>query len=248
MHTDFACSMSILSSLERAESAYDEQHRRPCLAFVAMINAGFVICFVVICFVTNETNFFGIVGMGLMVVGTGSGTRKCFRALRFPRESAVSAGICYGVLALAGALTYLTVLTVIGRWNTVSLIAIAAESCHLIIAGCAIWRGFMLPEFDPNVPSIDVAENREAPLAPNAEVRAPEVAKRDPETGGKESGAGFVSPYEEPELVACPMRREVSVEIEIGNLPRGEAIPFPDQEEEDGVTRGKMSRAAFVCA
>jgi hypothetical protein len=112
MHTDFTFSMSILSSLERAESAYDEQHRGPCLAFVAMINAGFVICFVVICFITNETNFFGIVGMSLMIVGTGSGTRKCFRALHFPRESALSAAICSGVLALAGALAYFTVLTV----------------------------------------------------------------------------------------------------------------------------------------
>jgi disulfide bond formation protein DsbB len=83
-----------------------------------MINAGFVICFVVICFITNETNFFGIVGMGLMIVGTGSGTRKCFRALRFPRESALSAAICSGVLTLAGALTYFTVLTVTGRWGT----------------------------------------------------------------------------------------------------------------------------------
>jgi hypothetical protein len=44
------------------------------------------------------------------------------------------------------------------------------------------------------------------------------------------------------------MKRGVSVETEIGNLPRGEAIPFSDQEGEGGVTRGKRSRAAFVCA
>jgi hypothetical protein len=70
-------------------------------------------------------------------------------------------------------------------------------------------RDLALPEFDPNTPSIDVAENREAPLAPNAEVRAPEVANCDPETGGKEPGPGFVSPHEQPELGARPMRRGV---------------------------------------
>jgi hypothetical protein len=179
--------------------------------------------------------FFSLIGIGGMMIGTIITTRKCYRTFLCPREPACSGIIGGTILAFAGAITYVITLVVTDSWTAVAFLAIGLEWLHFLLAAFGIWRECKRPAFVPTPMQISVRTRlrTDAPFTPGAGEAQIEEPKREEENATKESISVFVSPYDEIAAEAPAMRRDISVEIEIGNLPRGDAIQFPDQAGED---------------
>jgi hypothetical protein len=174
-----------------------------------------------------------------MMIGTVLGGSKTYQVFRFPQKP-LSAILIFSVtLLLAGTITYGIVIGVTNSWTMWSFLAIGFELIALSIMGFAVREKCKSLECDSDLPSrhsTDEGTYRGVPLTPDSGESTLEEPKSEREIEEKESINVFVSPYEENDVTTSAIPRELSVEIEIGNLPIGEAIPFQKPTDQSAIS------------
>jgi hypothetical protein len=182
---------------------------------------------VVVCFVTGDTNFFTLLGLCSMIISTVLGGSKSYRVFQFPHKPMRPILILSIALLFAGTATYAIVIGVTNAWTMWSFIAIGFELVVLSIIGFAIRENWKSRSADVRAENDGESEiDGAAPLTPDSGESNLEESKSETEIEEKEMVNVFVSPYEENGGVMPTIPRDLSVEMEIGNLPIGEAIPF----------------------
>jgi hypothetical protein len=147
------------SSQLRAEDKYNQKHGHRWFASLDVIISFATTILLIICFVLSQPDFFTIVGLGLMIIGTALGSTRLLVICRFPLRANILRLIVSSCLAVIGSMMYIGINSDQHTWTNVGLAAITTEFAHLACCACTIWWALHLPEFDPNaVYGIDEAE------------------------------------------------------------------------------------------
>jgi hypothetical protein len=210
---------------EEAQREYDQKHGHPFAAILVIVVCVFAIGLLLFCFIRYRTTFFGLLGLALMIVGTGVETGRIYVVFRMPRRASFCQTVGFFVMIFAGEMTYIITSSVMHLWNSLMISAIAMQSFHLCLSAFAIGHMRMLPEFDPNQPPEPMG--RDMSLVPEAEAVA--VESNSSESEEKKTVTGFMSPYENVAagVTQSGSQYETSDAMAVGNLPDGEAIAFP---------------------
>jgi hypothetical protein len=99
------------------QQEYDQQYAHPFGATLIVVVCVLAMGLLLFCFIPYHMTFFGLLGLGLMIIGTALETSRVYVVFQTPRRASLARVILFFVIILAGEIVYIVTSSVECLWN-----------------------------------------------------------------------------------------------------------------------------------